>query len=189
MAIHQFYLTAFPRKGIIEQFGDVPSKLEVDFNKRTENFLENEFNDEIDYLEELMQKCWLFFEPNPKEIITQIDKKLERENWGNDNTSNKWKTETNNSDNDAWLLTNNEITKIEEFTFRADLRQKNLKFLKEMIDLAKNYDLILMNSKGNLSEPKMNEIGKLIEDSNAFRYVTNPIKFLSDLNEGKIIIE
>ena len=42
MEIYQFYLAVIPREGIIKKFGEIPAKLEVDFEKRTEDFLKNE---------------------------------------------------------------------------------------------------------------------------------------------------
>jgi hypothetical protein len=81
---------------------------------------------------------------------------------------------------------NIETGKIEELQFRADLREKYLRFLQEMIALAKKYDWLLMDVKGNLANPKMIEIIRLIKISNSYKFVQNPMGFLTELGEGKI---
>lgn len=183
MAIYQFYAAVFPKKGIVEYFGEIPNKLETNFQTRTENFLNFQCEDESDYFEFIQHKCWDFVETNAEEIISQIDQKLDRATWGNDKDSANWKTATEDVDNDAWILKNQEQNQIMEFTFRADLRQPKLKFLTEMIEIAKGNDLLLMDEKGNLVEPEIQKVFELIEKSNAYKFVTNPLEFLEGLHE------
>jgi hypothetical protein len=182
-------MAAIPKKGIVEYFGMIPEKLEVDFEKRTEEFLDNEIEDEFDYFEFIQHKCWHIANVAPSEIIKEIDQKLQRANWGNDKTANNWKTETTEVDNDAWILINENLNQIEEFTFRADLRQPQLRFLTEMVQLAKEKELLLIDRKGNLIEPEIENVIELIGKSNAGKFVNNPTNFLTDLAEGKIEIE
>lgn len=189
MAIYQFYLATIPKKGIAEFFGKIPHKLEVDFHKRTEDFLNNKIADNFDYLESIQHKCWSIAEIDSSEIIKELDQKLDRANWGNDKDSNNWKTKTEHVDNDAWVLTDEKKIQILEFTFRADLRQPQLKFLVEMIELAKKNEFLLMDRKGSLIEPEIKNVFELIMKSNALEFVKNPINFLTDLAEEKIKIE
>ncbi|MBV6440655.1 MAG: hypothetical protein EPGJADBJ_02327 [Saprospiraceae bacterium] len=58
-----------------------------------------------------------------------------------------------------------------------------------MIELAKKYDWLLMDIKGNLVEPEFREVAKLIKDSNSYKFLKDPLKFLTDLGEGRIKIE
>ena len=189
MAIYQFYMAAIPKKGIVEYLGMIPEKLEVDFEKRTEAFLDTEIEDEFDYFEFIQHKCWQIANVAPSEIIKEIDQNLDRAKWGNDKTSNQWKTETTEVDNDAWILTNENLNQIEAFTFRADLRQPQLKFLIDMVQLAKEQELLLIDSKGNLIEPKIENVFELIGKSSAGKFIDNPTRYLTDLAEGKIEIE
>ena len=191
MAVYQFFLTVVPRKGIINLFGEIPSKLEVNNQKKIEKYLNNEYDisESIDIIEETMINCWKFSDLNPNEIITKIDKILPRAEWGNNTNSHNWKIETNKVDNDIWISTNKNLDKIEEFTFRVDLREKELKFLQKMIEIIREQDLLLIDVKGNIVKKEMKEIVRLIEISNSYQFVKNPLNFLSDLNEGKTIIE
>jgi hypothetical protein len=188
MAISQFYLVAIPKEGIIEYFGEIPTKLEVGFNKRTENFL-NGNEEEFDYFEFIQHKCWSLSKINSNEIIDHLDQKLPRANWGNESESNKWKNETEDFDNDAWILTCKETSQIIEFTFRADLRQHDLKFLIEMIKLSKTMKLLLVDIKGNLVQPEIGSVFELVRKSNALRFVEDPRKYLTDLEKGEVEIE
>lgn len=189
MAIYQFHLVAIPREGIIKFLGEKPNKIEVGKERRTDFFLNNEKGDKLDDFENLQHKCWSIAEVNSNKIINEIDNKLERASWGNDETSNNWKTETNEIDNDAWISTTKKSNQIEEFAFRVDLRQPKLKFLMEMIVLAKENDLIFIDGKGNLIEAEFDEILEFIKESNAYKFVESPTKFLNGLEQGEIEIE
>ncbi len=176
MAIYQFYLAVIPKKGIGEYLGEIPNKLEVDFQKRAENILKNE--KVFDYFEFIQHKSWEIANIDSREIIKEIDQKLDRADWGNDHESNNWKTETNEVDNDSWILIDSNRHRIKEFTFRADLRQPKLKFLIEMVKLAKEKELLLIDKNGNLVEPEIEDVIKLVKKSNAYKYVQNPNVFL-----------
>ncbi len=188
MAIYQFNLVIIPKKGVLKYFGEIPDRLEVDFQKRTENFLNEGTEGEFDYFEFIQHKCWEIANIDPLEIINQMDQKLDRANWGNNKEYNNWKTETTEVDNDSWILINSEQNQIKEFTFRADLRQPKLKFLMEMLELAKERELLLIDVKGNLVEPDIENVVELIKKSNALKFIENPIKFLTDLEKGEIDI-
>lgn len=188
MAIYQFYIATIPKKGVVEYFGTVPNKLETDFQKRTENFINDD--EGFDYFEFIQNKCWEIAKVDSEEIIKQIDQKLDRASWGDkDSNLNIWKTENEYVDNDAAIVKNEERNLIAEFTFRADLRQPNLKFLKEMIELSKEKELLLVDRNGNLVEPEIENVIRLIKKSNALRFVENPVKFLTDLEKGEIKID
>ncbi|MFN3195653.1 MAG: hypothetical protein ACE364_06890 [Chlorobiota bacterium] len=165
MAIYQFYLAALPRKGVLEHFGKIPNRLKIDFQKSTEQFLSKEIEDEFDYFEFIQHICWEIAKINSEEIIYYIDKKLDRANWGNNKECFNWKKETQFVDNDCWILINPEKNLIKEFTFRADLRQTNLKFLFEMVELAKEREFLLVDRLGNLIEPELENVKDLINKS------------------------
>ncbi|MBK9023544.1 MAG: hypothetical protein IPL69_06140 [Saprospiraceae bacterium] len=119
----------------------------------------------------------------------EIDKIVEKANWGNKNDSFNWKTYKDEIDNDASMLIKPETEKIIELSFRADLREPNLKFLYGMLELAKNYKMMLMDRKGNLINPNFDELKTFIKMSNSFKFIENPEKFIDDLHTGKINIE
>ena len=185
MAIYQFHLTVIPKKGILEKFGHIPEILEIDYEERKEHYYLKEDNlieDEDEFIDAMTQDWWSTTELNPMEIIHQIDKKVKRANYG-DETFINWKTYSKEVDNDAVLSINKETGKIEELTFRADLRENGFLFLKEILRLAKNHDWLLMDIKGNLANPELQEIKKLIKKSNTFKFLENPLKFLTNLGE------
>ena len=76
---------------------------------------------------------------------------------------------------------NPETGKIEALQFRADLREDDLKFLKAMIALAHAYDWVLMDYKGNLVAPTMPAVAKLIKESYAYKFLSDPLVFLDEL--------
>lgn len=191
MAIYQFQLTVIPRKGVLEKFGLLPERLEIDYEERKNHYhlkKEDLLDEEDKFKDALTQDWWSSTELQPIEIVHQIDKKVRRANYGND-TWIVWKYYSQEVDNDASMSIDSETGKITELQFRADLREKDLKFLQEMIGLAKNYDWLLMDLKGNLANPELKEIARLIKNSNPYKFVQDPIKFLTELGAGKIEIE
>jgi hypothetical protein len=51
-----------------------------------------------------------------------------------------------------------------------------------MIDLAQVYDWLLMDFNGNLANPEMKTILGWIKNSNAFKFLQDPVLFLSELS-------
>jgi hypothetical protein len=188
MAIWQFQLVIIPKKGILEKFEKTPKTLQIDYKERVEHYhlkQEGLIEEGDEFKDALTQDWWSSTEIQPMEIIHQIDKKVSRANYGDDTFIN-WKFNNGKVDNDASLSINEETGKIEEIHFRADLREEKLHFLKEMIDLSIKYDWLLMDMKGNLVEPNFKEVAKLIKISNSFKFLKDPLQFLTTLGEGNI---
>ncbi len=188
MAIWQFQLVIIPRKGILEKIGVIPEILEIDYEERTEHYhlkKEGLIEEEDEFKDALTQNWWSSTDLQPIEIIHQIDKKVRRANYGRDTFVN-WKFNNGKVDNDASMSIDEETGKIGEIRFRADLREDELKFLKEMIELAEKYDWLLMDMKGNLVEPRFQEVARLIKISNSYKFLKDPLRFLTDLGKGKI---
>lgn len=175
MAIYQYYLTFIPKIGLLKKYEVIPNQIEI--------------GQETEYFEANTDEYWELAQVNFHEIKVGIDKIIEKANWGNDNDSFNWKTYKNEIDNDAWMSINPETEKIIELSFRADLREPNLKFLLGMLELANTYKMMLMDRKGNLLNPNFDELKPFIKMSNTFKFIENPEKFIDDLHNGKINIE
>lgn len=180
MAIYQFNLTAIPRIFVLDRFGRIPNSIDLEAIEQREP--------DIDPVDNT-QNWWKAIDIDSKAIVARIDKYVSRAKWGNSEYSFNWKTDSIETDNDAYLSLNEKTGGIESLSFRADLREKGLVFLKNMILLASEKDWLLMDLKGNLSLPQMEEVKKIIEISNCHRFLTNPEKFFDDLESGVIEIE
>lgn len=192
MAIYQFNLTIIPRTSLLERFGTIPDALKVDYDERKEHFnksKEGELSESDVYSDALTQDWWSKIEIDIPKLVSRIDKYVNRADWGNSEFSYNWKTYTDEVDNDAYLSLNEENGKIEELNFRADLREKGFAFLRNMINLSKENDWLLMDVKGNLCEPVIEEVKRLIKISYCYRFLTNPEQFFDDLDSGKVKIE
>ena len=128
-------------------------------------------------------------EINFDNVKLEIDRLINKADWGNDEECFNWKTYTNEVDNDASMSVDLETKKIEHLSFRADLREPRLKFLSGMLDLAKKKEMLLMDRNGKILSPEYNEIKSYIKNSNSFKFIENPEKFLDDLSKGKITIK
>ncbi len=84
-------------------------------------------------------------------------------------------------DHDLSIDFNDKENYIEDFRFRTDLTDSNLTFIKSMLDLCDKNEWILMDAKGNLCEPKIQGLAELIKDSDADRFLRNPIEFFENI--------
>jgi len=175
MAIYQYYLAFVPKIGLIKKHKIIPTQIEI--------------STETGYFDAKTDEYWKLAKINFLEIKVGIDKIVDKADWGNDKDIFNWKTYKAELDNDASLCINFENEEITELSFRADLREPNLNFLNGMLELAKKYEMMLMDRKGNLLNPEFNEIKDFIKVSNTFKFIENPEKFIDDLHNGKINIE
>lgn len=175
MAAYQFFLDVVPKSALLENYDRVPDK--ISFSKKTDVF------------DSYIRKLGKIAEIDPTQTIREIDDLLPRADWGNDKRMHNWKTKTEKVDNDAVLIVNEQTEYIEHLSFRADLREERLQFLMNMIELGKKFDWTFMDSKDNLANPDGLEIKKIVANSNAYRFISNPRQFLDDLQSGKLKIE
>jgi len=123
-------------------------------------------------------KWWKGIDINIDELKTNIDKIITRAEW---NGGRSWKTEKAKFDHDLSLDFNDEENYIEDFRFRTDLTDSTLTFIKSMLDLCNRNEWILMDDKGNLCEPKIQSLAKLIKDSDADRFLRNQADFFENM--------
>lgn len=188
MAIYQFNLTAIPQKSVAIKYGYMPDKLTVNYEERKEHYYKTqkgELKEEDVYVDALTQDWWSSVEIDGAEIVSTIDQYVDRADWGNNTDSFYWKTYRQDLDNDASLSLNKNTGKIKKLNFRADLREKGLIFLNNMIALSRKYNWLLMDVKGNLVRPEKEEIIHIIEISDNFQYVSNPKKYFEDFIHGR----
>jgi hypothetical protein len=194
MAVWQFPLTVIPKKGLIEKMGYIPEKLPIDYEERKryeKDKQEKEDINELDYKDALTKDWWASTNILPIEIIHQMDKIVNRANWGNSDIWTNWKTYSNEKgkevDNDAHLTINAQSGKIEYLGFRADLRESSWLFLTKMIELGQLYDWVFMDRlKGTIAQADKTDMKRLVYDSNPFRFLKDPEAFLNDLDINRI---
>jgi len=168
MAIYQFYLGAVPKSALIEKHGQIPSKVGV--------------STESGYFESDIGMYWKLVKIDPKEIISEIDKIVKRGDWGGaDKFFHGWKSGKKQADNDAWMDLKKDSGNIENLYFRADLREEKLVFLKNMIELGKQFDWLFMDRKGVIIEPNFSAVWKRILVSDNFKFLDNPVQYLRSL--------
>lgn len=169
MAVYQYYLAVVPKQGIEKKCDSIPTEIVV--------------STETGYFESDAEIYWKEVEMKADEIVTEMDLIVDRANWGNDKTSINWKTYSKEVDNDASIYLDEEFLTIREFSFRADLREKNLKFLKNMIELGVKNEWLFFDRKGKLMKPDFEEIKNSIRNSNAYSFLEDPIKFLENIDK------
>jgi len=195
MAIYQFRLNLIPRKGIINEFGFIPNKLNINLQEREEHYHLSEDNllEPNDFfIDALTIKFWNSVDILPTEIIYYINKLFPRKPLESKSDYYYWKhyktTINSTIDHDASLILNKENGKIKELHFRADLRENGLEFLNKFIEIAKKYDCLLMDIQGNLVIPEQKEVYKLAKLSNTYKFLTNHEEFFNSLsNDNKIL--
>jgi len=169
MAIYQYYLAVVPKEGIRKKHNLIPNEIGV--------------STETGYFESNAELYWKEIDEKADRITPKIDSIVKRADWGNDKTSFNWKTYTETLDNDAFMGLDEKTLSITEFTFRADLRENEFTFLKNMIELGKENNWMFMDRKGKLMNADLEEIKSSIRNSDAHSFLKDPIKFLENLDD------
>lgn len=169
MAIYQYFLAVVPVDGVLKKHGFKPNQIGV--------------STKTGFFESDVEIYWKELEIEVEEILPKVDKIVKRTNYGNRKTSYNWKTYTEDMDNDASIYLDEKTLKISTFSFRADLREKKLTFLMNMIELGKEYNWMFMDRNGKLLNPNFDEIKSSIKESNAYRFLKDPIKFLKSIDK------
>ncbi len=169
MAVYQYYLEVVPKQGIKKRHDSIPAEIRV--------------STETGYFESDAEIYWKEVEMKEDDFVTKIDLIVNRVKWGNDKTSINQKTYSKEVDNDASIYLDEESLTIREFYFRADLREKNLQFLKNMIALGVENEWLFFDRKGKLMKPDFEEIKNSIRNSNAYSFLEDPIKFLENIDK------
>ncbi len=171
MAVYQYFLAVVPKQGIEKKHDLIPNEIRV--------------STETGFFESDAEIYWKEVKMKADNIVSKVDLIVERAKWGNDKTSINWKTYTDQVDNDASIYLNEESLTIKEFSFRADLREKDFAFLKNMIELGKENGWMFMDRKGKLMKPDFEEIKNSIQNSDAHGFLKDPIKFLENIDKEK----
>jgi len=171
MAVYQYFLAVVPKQGIEKKHDSIPNEIGV--------------NMETDFFESDTEIYWKEVEMKADDIVSKIDLIVKRAKWGDNKTRINWKTYTDQIDNDVAIYLNEESLTIKDFSFRADLREKDFTFLKNMIELGKENGWMFMDRKGKLMEPDFEVIKSSIQNSDAHRFLKDPIEFLKNIDNEK----
>ncbi|MCC6725020.1 MAG: hypothetical protein IT258_10955 [Saprospiraceae bacterium] len=193
MAIYQFGFTVIPKSGVLDKYGQVPERLHIDYEaweKYRKTLKYNGNDDSPNFEDALTFDWWKNSNKNAIAFIEVVDSIAKRSNWGNFDEYISWKNAGDEiADEDAFIEFENVSKRIKEFGFRFDLRFGVNEFLFTLLDLCAKNEMLLLDKRGNLIEPRIDLVFKLVQTSNAHRFVTNPSKFFDLLNKGIIKIE
>jgi len=167
MAVWQYLLIVVPEDSIDSNYECIFKNNKTEFLPETDVFWKN-FNGDI------------------PSIISELDQIIPKANWGNETYLN-WKGNTNeNEDNDAHIFLNNDKTNIIEFQFRIDLRKASniTNILQSILNVCEKHNLVLIDLKGKIFEPKLKDVLGSIKTSNATRFLNDPIQFFEDLSKN-----
>ncbi|MEP2671561.1 MAG: hypothetical protein ABJH04_21330 [Cyclobacteriaceae bacterium] len=119
------------------------------------------------------------------DLFPALDKFLKRD-WSLD-SGQCW---GNPESNDIFVTWDNETNLVDEdIQVRVDLRNIDIDFIQHVIKLTKDFGLKLKIARTQTIEPELSEIAGILSISNADKFVSNPKKFLDDLEKGIIKLE
>jgi hypothetical protein len=167
MAIWQYLLIVVPENSINDNYECIFKNNKSDFLPDTDSF-------------------WKNFDGNISSIISELDNIIPKAGWG-DETCLNWKgNKKKEEDNDACICLNDDKTKIEEFYFRIDLRKASniTNVFQSILSLCEKNNLLLMDLKGNIFKPIIETLIESIKVSNAYTFLTDPVKYLENLSKN-----
>ncbi len=165
MAVWQYLLIVVPEKSISVDYQCIFKNNKTEYLPETDSF-------------------WNNFDGNIPSIISELDQIIPKASWSDDICLN-WKgNEKKDEDNDACICLNDDKSKIESFRFRIDLRKASniTKVLQSILNICEKNQFVLIDLKGEIFKPKLEDIFKSIKASNATQFLNDPIKFLENLN-------
>ena len=184
MAIWQYQLTIIPKESILKKYSEIPEKLFID-KEAWENYWNKwktkSKEPEIDFEDAKTINWWQNINIDIEKTVSDIDKLITRGDWSNCINFIGWKGDSdNNQDNDCHIAYNAKTRELSEFQFRTDLRSnKNVAtFLKGILEICSNNELMVMNLEGFLFEPKIKLILEDLKTSNAIAFLSDPLKFI-----------
>jgi len=189
MAVWQYQLNIIPKEAILEKYGSIPNELLIDhdgWEKYWEELVDIKNLPEPNFEDAKTIKWWNKIKLDVKRITEQVDKLISRGDWNDDEESGfiGWKGDSEKEeDNDAHIVFDVKTKIISEFQFRTDLRNKGnaTKFLNGMLNICDQNDLMVLNTKGTLFEPKSELIFEDLKKSNAVHFLTDPEGFLDKI--------
>ncbi|TDW52257.1 hypothetical protein EV144_101945 [Flavobacterium sp. 270] len=164
MAIWQYLLIVVPEKSIQNDYQCIFKNNKTKFLPQTKSF-------------------WKVYDKDVSSIISGIDQIIKRADWSSE-TLLSWKgNTTNEEDNDCSISINKDKTRIKEFQFRVDLRKESnlINFLIPILKICEMNKLVLIDLKGEIHKPKIEDIITSIKASNATAFLNDPIAFLKGL--------
>lgn len=167
MAVWQYLLIVVPENSITDNYQCIFKNNKTKILPKTDSF-------------------WNNFDGDIPSILSELDQIIPKANWGNETYLN-WKGNGNDEeDNDACICLSDDKAKIESFQFRIDIRKSSniTEVLKSVLDLCKKNQLILIDLKGEIYQPNLEDIFKSIKASNATRFLNDPIQFFEDLSKN-----
>ncbi|GAA3731182.1 hypothetical protein GCM10022422_11750 [Flavobacterium ginsengisoli] len=167
MAVWQYLLIVVPKNSIDNNYECIFKNNKTKYLPETDSF-------------------WKNFGGDIPSIISEMDQIIPKANWGNDTCLN-WKGNGNtDEDNDACICLSDNKSKIESFQFRIDLRKAcNITaVLQSILNLCEKNQLVLIDLKGEIFQPNLEDILKSIKASNATRFLSDPIQFFEDLSKN-----
>lgn len=114
------------------------------------------------------------------DLLPHLNGALPRD-WGGEDHQTWGKTDTN----DFWVVWVKETRIVEEIRFRIDLRNVDRSFIDLILGIAERFNLKLKLIHVELLEPTAENVMRALDESDAQRFVQDPIKFIEGLDDQK----
>ena len=158
MAVWQFSFFLVPEEFLEETYGHVPTSISAEARREGDYF---------------------------RQVALSIDKLLPYLKQIGTLDANSWEGSAyyhGKADNNATVYFEEETNHVCEIYCRLDIRQFDETFIFAILSLAAAFNCQFMTGNGQLFEPTLPALLQAIEQSNATRFVTDPLKFLEDLS-------
>ena len=159
MAIYQYHIIFLPE----ENRNEIPSRISDSFN-------------------DVINSYWRQKNISFSEIESCLNSFVKPIEWSKDIVDLK---NYGNSDSNDIHIGIDENNYILEFSCRFDLRDLDIKFVKNVLSIANNLHCVAMDAKGYIFEPSFENLVQNIEKSDALKFVSNPKEFITKLTQKR----
>lgn len=162
MAVWQFVIDFVPEQFLLNEYGHIPETM-LPEHQSQDNFFQK-----LSFKEEDIEACL-----HPFGIA-------ETHSWSS--TFHRYLSE---ADNDFSIYFDKRTDIITALSCRVDVRQPIESFIYGIVTLAASHDFRLMaRGTRQIFEPTVSQLLQAMQQSNAFRFVNDPLKFLDGFSKG-----
>jgi len=184
MAIWQFHIYLIPKQSLLQKYNTIPDTLEIkteDWEDFTENFSVYEG---VPFEDAMTIHWWKPLNLSFDALLPIVQSFGDLQEWTK--TCDGLKQFGDTEGPDICVSYEPQTNIVEEVSCRIDVRADTLFHINQLLSLAGQFDCLLMDSKGSLYSPTIDNLMEKIKASNAYRFAKDPRQFFDDLSKGVI---
>lgn len=167
MALHQYTLFFIPRPSLLNRYGEIPPQIEhnaEDWKAYWEQT--TDFEDKPEFEDAFSSDWWSGITVSLEDVLPFLEKFGSVQDWTKN--SEGFRKYGESSGHDITVCYDEKTRILEDFSCRLDIGQLNGSIVSAVMEIARTFDCLLMNSKAEVFEADIDELLTRIKRSVGF---------------------